>query len=90
MVMGVLRCTDKQRRAKEEGEWIEWSVIIAERRDTSPPIAGQKVEGKKERVRAVERERKGLIGQTTSRKNSSRTNAPPNPISPLYFRLDDP
>jgi hypothetical protein len=76
---------DEQRRAMEEGEWIEWSVTIAERRDILLPIAGQKVDERREKVQAVERERKGLIGQTMLRRNSSRINTPPNPISPLYF-----
>jgi hypothetical protein len=90
MGMGILRCTDVLSEAMEEEEKREWSVTIAERRDILPPIARQKVEERREKVRAVERERKGLIGRTTSRKNSSHTNTPPNPISPLYFRLDDP
>jgi hypothetical protein len=42
----------------KEEERQEWSVTIAERRDILPPIAGQKVEEKREKVRAVERERK--------------------------------
>jgi hypothetical protein len=58
MEMGTLRCTDERRRAMEEGEQ-EWSVTIVIRRDMLLPIAGQKVEERREKVRAVERERKG-------------------------------
>jgi hypothetical protein len=43
----------------EEGEQ-EWSVTIVIRRDMLLPIAGQKVEERREKVRAVERERKEL------------------------------
>jgi hypothetical protein len=85
MEMGILRCTDVLREAMGEEGKREWNVTIAERRDILLPIAGQKVEERRGKVQAVERERKGLIGQMKSRKNSSRTNKPPNPISPLHF-----
>jgi hypothetical protein len=46
---------DERRRAVEEGGQ-EWSITIVIRQDISPLIAGQKVEGKRERARAMERE----------------------------------
>jgi hypothetical protein len=85
MEMGILRCMDVLREAKEEEEKREWSVTIAKRRDILPPIAGQKVEEKREKVQAVERERKGLIGQTRLKKNSSHTSTPPIQFLPFTF-----
>jgi hypothetical protein len=56
---------DGQRKATEEGERREWNATIATRRDTSPPIAGQKVVGRKERVQEMQRGRKELTRQKT-------------------------